>query len=364
MPPVTLFRYIALRTLIGVGALLLILASLILLIDLIENLRFAGKIDGGNFGLALSLTLMRLPALSQTLIPFVFLFGSIWVFNQLNRRSEISVMRSAGLSVWRLLGPSALIAALTGLLIITIFDPLSSGLLSYAEQLKSDKEGSERSLVRVFNDGIWLRQRDSSTQIIINAQNFDAERAALEKVTVWRFGPGSVFLERIDADKAYLSGRTIELHEARLKSISDQVGRRSPIYAIQTALTPDDLRERVAPPETMSLWQLPRFILLAEAAGLPTARYHIRFHDLCATPLKLLAMVLIAAAFSMRPVRMGGALELMVLSIGAGFLLYILSELSTALGESGLAPAALAAWAPALIATLAAVTALLHLEDG
>ncbi|MHA7871645.1 MAG: LPS export ABC transporter permease LptG, partial [Hyphococcus sp.] len=73
MPPVTLFRYIASRTLTGVGVLLLILSSLILLIDLIENLRFAGKTSGGDFGLAVSLTLMRLPALAQTLIPFVFL---------------------------------------------------------------------------------------------------------------------------------------------------------------------------------------------------------------------------------------------------------------------------------------------------
>lgn len=364
MPPVTLFKYIALRTLAGVGILFLILASLILLIDLIENLRFAGKTEDGNFTLALTLTLMRVPALAQSLIPFVFLFGSIWMFNQLNRRSELSVMRSAGLSVWRLLGPAGLIAAVTGLLIITVFDPLSSNLLSYAEQIKTRKEGASDSLVRVFDDGIWLRQRDEAGQIIINAQNFDDERAALENVTVWRFGLESVFLERIDAEEAYLSGRTMELHAARLKSITDQEERRSPIYAIETALTPGDLRERVAPPETMSLWQLPHFILLAEAAGLPTVRYHIRFHDLCATPLKLLAMVLIAAAFSLRPVRSGGALELLIFSIGAGFLLYILSEISTAFGESGIAPVALAAWAPALIATLAAITALLHLEDG
>ncbi|CAK9039519.1 Chaperone SurA (Peptidyl-prolyl cis-trans isomerase SurA) (PPIase SurA) (Rotamase SurA) [Durusdinium trenchii] len=263
-------------------------------------------------------------------------------------------MRSAGLSVWRLLGPAGLIAAIAGLLIITVFDPLASNLLSYAEQVKTKNEGSESSLVRVFDDGIWLRQRDPTQQIIINAQNFNDEKAALEKVTVWRFGQQSVFLERIDATEAYLSGKTMELHEARLKSITDQEERRTPIYAIKTALTSGDLRERVAPPETMSLWQLPRFILLAEAAGLPTVRYHIRFHDLCATPLKLLAMVLIAAAFSLRPMRMGGALGLLIFSIGAGFILYMLSEISTAFGESGLVPVALAAWAPALIATLAA----------
>ncbi len=364
MPPNTLFRYIALRTLTGVGGIFLILAGLIMLVDLIENLRFAGKVPEGSFGLATQLTIMRLPALTQVFLPFVFLLGAIWMFNQLNKRSEVSVMRSSGLSVWRLLGPAALIAALTGLLVITVIDPLSARMMSYADALMSEKQGDESSLVKIFDDGIWLRQRDAEMQLILNAQSFDSENASLQDVTVWRFGPESVFYERIDADEAFLSRRTIELHDVRLKSIAEQNQRTSPIYAIPTALAPEDFRERVAPPETMSLWELPRFILLADAAGLPTTRYNMRFHDLSSTPLKLLAMVLIAAAFSLRPMRMGGGLRLLGLTIIAGFLLYILSEVSTALGESGVVPVAFAAWTPAIVASLAAITMLLHLEDG
>ncbi len=364
MPPATLFRYIAVRTMLAIGAILLIASSLIMLIDLVENMRFAGKAGNGGFLLALSLTAMRAPSLVQALIPFVFLFGSIWMFNQLNRRSEVSVMRSAGLSVWRLLGPAAFIAAISGLLIITVIDPVSSNFLSIAEDMKSKEEGRERNLVKVLNDGIWLRQRDGEMKLIINAQNFDSQRAALKRVTVWRFDSENAFLERLDAREAFLSGRTLEMHDARLRAVSEQDERRAPIYAIPSGLSPADLQERVASPETMSLWQLPRFIALAEAAGLPTVRYHIRFQDLCATPLKLLAMVLIAAAFSLRPTRMGGALGLVIYSLGAGFALYVLSEISTAMGESGIAPVPLAAWTPAVVAALAAVTALLHLEDG
>lgn len=364
MPPATLFRYIAGRATIAVGGLFAILASLVLLIELIENMRLAGKVASGDFAFAASLTLLRAPALTQALIPFVFLFGSIWMFHQLNKRSEISVMRSAGLSVWRLLGPAALIAAVAGFAIITAIDPLSARLLSQADSLKVRATGGDNNLVRIFGDGIWLRQRDASSQFIINAGNYDNQRAALENVTIWRFDGDNAFVERIDAREAFLSGRTLELHEARLRTPASEVENYTPIYAIRTSLTAENLRERVAPPETISIWDLPRFILLADAAGLPTERYNIRFHDLCSTPLKLLAMVLIAAAFSMRPARAGGALHLAILSIAAGFALYILAEISTALGETGLAPAALAAWTPAVIASLAAVTALLHLEDG
>ena len=364
MPPITLFRYIALRTLVGIGGLYLVLASLILLIDLVENMRFASKFADGDFGFAVALTLMRVPALVQALTPFVFLFGSLWMFGQLNRRSEVAVMRSAGLSIWRLLGPAALIATVFGSLLIAAFDPLAANLLAYSEQVKAEREGKNQNLVRIFDDGIWFRQRDGGKQLIVNADSIDEASGVLRGVTAWRFGPQRQFIERIDSPEAVLSGNTMELKDARLTTSANPEGLETALYAIATAITARDLSERVTPPETMSLWQLPRFILLAEAAGLPTVRYQIRFHDLCSTPLKLLAMVLIAAAFSLRPTRLGGALGLLVMSIAAGFSLYIVSEISTALGESGLAPVSLAAWTPALLATIIAVTALLHLEDG
>ena len=364
MPPATLFRYMALRLIFAICALFVILASLILLVDLIENMRFAGKVADGDFGLAISITLLRVPGLAQALIPFVFLFGSIWTFHQLNRRSELSVMRSAGVSIWKLLGPAALIAALSGLFIITLVDPLSSNLLSYAEQIKDQKEGKAKNFVQLFDDGIWLRQTDAGTKLIINAESFNSQKEALQNIVIWRLSLDNALLERIDAAEAVLSAGTLEMHDVKLKSILNGDSRTAPVYAIPTKLTPQDLRERVAPPETMSIWQLPKYIPLAEAAGLPTVRYHLRFHDLCSTPLKLVAMVLIAGTFSIRPSRLSGSFALLLMSLGAGFALYLLSEISSALGESGLAPVALAAWTPAIIASLTAITALLHLEDG
>jgi len=364
MPPATLFHYIASRSLLAFAGLFVILGSLVMMIDFIENLRFMDGPSGSNFSLAAYLTVLRAPALIQVLTPFVFLFGAIWTFYQLNRRSEIAVMRSAGLSIWRLIGPAALIAATAGAVLIVIIDPVSSQLMGYSERLKLDVSGKEENLMRVFNDGVWLRQRAGATQIIINARNVDEERSALNDVTVWRFDQNNAFLERIDSAEATFSGGAMELHDAQLIAVADPQPRETPIYAIDTVLTPADIKERVAAPESMSLWELPRYVILAEAAGLPTVKYNIRFHDLCSTPLKLLAMVLIAAAFSMRPMRGGGVMQLAMLSVVAGFLLYLLSEVSTAFGESGLAPVALAAWTPAVVGALAATTVLLHLEEG
>jgi lipopolysaccharide export system permease protein len=363
MPPITLFRYMFARMAVAIVGLGAALAAIVFLTDLIESLRFAGK-TGGDFGFAVQVTLLRTPAVTMTLLPFIFLFAAIWMFRELNRRSELAVMRAAGLSVWRLIGPPALLAALTGILVITLVDPLSTRMLSYAETMKSEARGQASSLVRFFGDGIWLRQRDRDETLLINAAAFDAATGGLSGVTVWRLSRGAVFEERIDAPAATLTGRTIELKDARMRLAGGGVSQRTPNYSIPTNLSLVNVRNSTPLPETMSVWDLPRFILIADSVGLSTVRYNMRFHDLCSTPLKLTAMVLIAALFSLGPVRQGGAFKLLLAAVGAGFGLYILSELAAALGEMAAVPEALAAWTPALAVAVLAIALLMRVEEG
>ena len=78
----------------------------------------------------------------------------------------------------------------------------------------------------------------------------------------------------------------------------------------------------------------------------------------------LAAVVILAATFSLRPIRRGGTAIIMVSGIGTGFLLYFLSDVVYALGVSSKLPVVLAAWSPALITSFLGVAVLLHLEDG
>ena len=78
----------------------------------------------------------------------------------------------------------------------------------------------------------------------------------------------------------------------------------------------------------------------------------------------LAAVVILAAAFSLRPIRRGGGAVLIVSGIGTGFLLYFLSDVVYALGVSSKVPILMAAWSPALITSFLGIAVLLHLEDG
>ena len=125
------------------------------------------------------------------------------------------------------------------------------------------------------------------------------------------------------------------------------------------------LREDVAKPEALSVWELPSFTRIMSSAGMSTVEYQLRLHDLWSLPIRLAAMVLIACAFALSMnARAGGTAALMGIGIAAGFALFILSELSTAIARAGIVPIPMAAWTPSALAVVFAVTLLLYREDG
>ncbi len=133
---------------------------------------------------------------------------------------------------------------------------------------------------------------------------------------------------------------------------------------LETTLTPRKIEESFASPDTMSFWDLPGFINLLEESGFPAQRHRLHYNVLLARPFLLCAMVLVAATFSLRMQRRGGATFMIVGGVISGFLLYFLSDIVFALGLSGKVPVGLAAWTPTVVSLMFGASMLLHLEDG
>ena len=105
--PGVLEIYLLRRTLRAVGISLAVIFSVILLIQFEELSRSVGVRADAEVSEILWLTLLRSPSLVLLLSPFVFLFGGIAAYVGLNRSSELTAMRAAGVSAWRFIAPSA-----------------------------------------------------------------------------------------------------------------------------------------------------------------------------------------------------------------------------------------------------------------
>jgi lipopolysaccharide export system permease protein len=270
------------------------------------------------------------------------------------------VARASGISVWQFMFPPLLITFLAGVLSVTIFNPISADMKLRAERIESRLFGSGSAP----DKSVWFRQRSVDGQAIIHAaQASDGGTHLGGGVTVYLYDPEGHFAERIEAGSAALLSGAWKLENGRVINGTDEP-HRFDTYMLATDLTPDEVMRSFSSAESVPFWQLPKVRDETENAGLDATSYSLQFQTLLARPLLLVAMVLIAAAFSLRFFRFGGITRMISSGVGAGFVLYVATKFVANLGGTGLLSPSVAAWTPALVGSLLGALALLHLEDG
>jgi lipopolysaccharide export system permease protein len=361
--PSIISRYIAKAFLLGILATFTICSLLIFMIDMIELLRLSGKYGSVSLLTLAKLTALRLPTYTEFLLTFTVLVGAIAALLHLGRRSELTVMRASGMSVWQFLRPGLVVAFLLGSLSVVAYNPLAAWSRTQAEQLYAEAFGRESNLLQTGASGTWIRQNGADGQSVINAAAAAERGLSLTAVSVIVYDQKGVFKERIDARNARLMNGYWRLQDATV-SRAGEAAQTYGTYLLSTYLTPERATEALSSAYATSFWELPGLIEDAERASLSTETFRIQYELLLVRPLLCLAMVLLAATVSLRSFRGGGIQTMVVAGMIGGFGFFLLAEVSRQLGLAGLAPAWAAVWLPVSLAMFLSLTVLMHQEDG
>lgn len=358
--------YVLTRTLTGVAAALAVMTAVIVLVQFVDLSRSVGVRADTTVGQLFGLTVLATPSLVLLLLPFIFLFGTMAAYVGLNRRSELVAMRAAGVSAWRFILPSAITAFLVGVLTIAVLNPAASAMNSSYERRRADL--MENYLTDAPKE-IWLRQADGRTQMVIHARARDFTDGVVRlkgvSLFIYQDNDRSVpeFKRRLEAREARLLPGFWRLYDVR-EATAGESSMRSESLSVRSTLDNRAALERLASPEAISFWRLPGAISATKQAGFSAAAYQLRLQQLLATPLLFTAMVLLAAAFSLRLVRLGGLGGLAGAGVALGFVLFFFNEFAGALAGADIVPLGLAAWAPPLVALLSGIALLCYTEDG
>ena len=361
----TLARYFSARFLAAMAAMFLVCCVLIFFVDFIEILRRAGKYSNEASGFLLVwITLLRLPSFSELTLPFAVLIGTIVIFLMLSRTSELVVLRAAGVSVWQFTLPAILVAFHRAIVFVTVYHPVAASARGAAERLYVAAFGKGDSFLQsAGTSGAWLREDGADGPSVIHASRVLNQGLELRGVSVFHYTPAHELSERIEAKRAVLKNGRWELEEARVSAPG-----REPVlhsnYLLSTYLTPTQVRDTLGTVYSISFWDLPNFIEIAERAGLPATQYRVQYQLLLSRPFLLVTMVLIAATCSLQSFRFGNVQINAVFGLAAGFAFFVFAEISRNFAMSGLTSAVAAAWIPVIVAMSLALTVLLYREDG
>ncbi len=377
----TLSRYLARNYILNLLYLTLALMAIVFLFDTLELLRRASDNKDVPLTAVLTMSLFKLPEVTQSLFPFAVLFSAMFTFWQLTRRYELIVVRASGFSVWQFLTPVIIVAILFGILQMTVINPVGSVLIRKYESLQHTLLSKQKNEIAIFQEGLWLRQAiliendpPETAQpnaeptytpgyVILHAERVKQPDLRLVNVTVMYFNEDNDFLQRIHAKEVILADDNWQMNDVLVYQ-SDPIPEKMQNYELPTTLTREDIKESFSTTKTMSFWRLPAHIKTLEETGFDAASLRVHYHNLLSQPLMFAAMVLLAATVSMRPPRSKGAFLLIVIGVFIGFIVFFMSNYLQALGTSRQIPTVLAAWAPAMISFLLGMSVMLNKEDG
>ncbi|MGB3243726.1 MAG: LPS export ABC transporter permease LptG [Sulfitobacter sp.] len=345
-----------------------VLFALVVLVDAVDQARRFSSNDIG-FGNVMRLTLLNAPQTINLILPLIVILATVALFLSLARSSELVVTRAAGRSALRALIAPVAVAFVIGGLAVGMLNPIVAATGKRYLQLSEGFRAGGAAALSISDEGLWLRQGSAKGQTVIRALRSNSDASVLYEVTFISYDPLLGPVRRIEAASAALEDGGWSLRLAKSWPLTTGVNSEGQSETFETlslpsSLTLDRIRESIGEPAAVSIYDLPEFIRQLEQAGFSPRKHKVWLQAEFARPFFLVAMVLVASAFTMRHTRFGGTGTAVLASVLLGFGLYFVRSFAQILGENGQIPVLLAAWAPPAAAILLALGFLLHVEDG
>lgn len=341
----------------------LVLAVVVFAADMIGLMDNAASRPLITNNMVMKLALLKLSDTLLMLVPFAVMIGTLLCFARLTRTHELIAMRASGISVWQFLLAPAIVCLGIGMFNLAVLNPFAASTLKKYERLHSELfPGSAKGLL-VEGGTLWLKQPiTDGGEVIIRAEKVHEEGRILEDVTIFRFGPRGRFISLVSAKNMELTNGAWQIKDVAILG-DDKPAERLKSATLPTDMTIDNIQSSFTSPNTMAIWELPKFIHILSQSGFNTQAHEMHFQRSLAAPLMSLAMFLLAVPFALRFSRQGGVGKLLLAGLLFGFGFYLLSNIIGAYGLSGRINLVLAAWMPALITAMMGTALLLHFGE-
>lgn len=338
------------------------LSGIVFLFEVAELMRRASGHADVSFDLILKMGLYKLPETIEHILAFVVLFSGLFTFWRLTRSQELIVARSVGISAWQFVRPALLVTLSFAVLNVAVINPIGAVMNARYKALELRYLDRVPTL-ELTGAGLWLRQHNSDKRYLLHADHVEMDPLTLSPLMALIYDENGNYLGRVDAPQAVLQDGAWDVPDAWV-NMDQQPTQHVEDWRLPTTLTLSKIQESMEAPNTISFWELPRFIRALKAIGLPQTRHQLAFQNLLSQPLLLCAMVFFAASFALRMNRRGNVTAMILSGVLLGSFVYTLNNVVNALGANQTLPVILAAWAIPAVALALSNAALLHMEEG
>ena len=304
---------------------------------------------GASYGSLFRLFLCLMPEVINYTFPMSMLLASLLTMGQLSGNSEITAMRSGGLSFRRIAAP-----ILAAGFIVSLFSVVWAEKVvppSKTEYERIVNQEIKRDTKPRTQDHVLIKQVSKGQLVRLTyARTFDEKAGMMKDITIEDWDNGNVVrIQKTPAAK-WTDGAWI-MENGTVTDLTGKDGVTRTMNFDKQVLpiteTPKTITLDQKDPDEMTIGELKMYIGILQRQYMPTSKYVMEMYSRFTVPLASFFFALIGVPLGMQSQRTGASMGL-GFSVVIIFVYYSIMTFMTGLGQGGVIPPLLAAIVPNL----------------
>lgn len=275
--------------------------------------------------------------------PIALLLATFLSLGYMTRFHEITIMRSSGISLYRILMPVYVVGLLVAATSFLVSDFIMPGAQTRAREILQQEIRGRTSKNLGSRMNVSYIGQDNRFYLI---RRYDVPRSAMVDVVIQEFD-GDTLTRRIDASKASYEDGAWVLENGVDRSFSgengDELLNSFETLRLEVPEKPDDFAKNEVRPEQMSFPDLAKYVERVRQSGSRVEQYETDLHLRVSFPLVNFVILLIGSSLAVK-MRRGGIALGFGFSLAIAFTYWSILRAGQVLGHSGALPPMLAAW--------------------
>lgn len=302
---------------------------------------------GASMSSVIKLFIYSLPPIIVLTFPMSMLLAALLAFGRLSGSSEITAMRSGGISFYRLATPVFIVALFVSVFAV-FFNELVVPQSTIAYNRVVREEIQKNNTMKSQEHIVIKDVKGGNLERLTYARRFEESTNTMYSVDIQDF-EGDRLIRVENAEKAVFADNHWTMYNGTIHDLTAEGKIDRTMQFEQQNMPvikpPSAIANEQKKPEEMTIKELKQHIKILHNEYVKADNFEVELQQRIAIPMASFVFALIGTPLGLQPNRSSSSIGLGI-SIIIIFIYYTIMTVTTALGQGGAIPAALAAWIP------------------
>ncbi len=341
--------------------LTLIFFSLTFILTLFEEITFFSDTTESKFHLPFMITLLNVPATILELIPFIVLISTQLFFVEIIKKKENELIKINRLDNFYLIKLLTLCSFLFGIIIITLYYPISSKLKFFYFDIKNIYSEDSKYLKHYSGNGLWIKDEIDNEIYIVNASSDNKDRF-LKDVFITKFDKNFNIVESISSKKVDISQNEWIIENPIIFKDNKQIQLNENIK-LSSHFNFDKINKTFRDLNSLNLFELINLKRENEELGYSSQEVDLHFLRIISLPIYLSIMVVISSIIMLHIKRDRPYIFHVLLGILLSVIIYYINNIFKIFGLTEKIPIYLSVFFPIIFLSIVSTIGLVRINE-